>query len=91
MGVAFHTADVAYFGAFQAKQHMVYALKMLADDVQTGLGQEMMDIGDPASNGVFNRHHGQRGPALLNAEQHILKTVTGERLKIRPCGFACGM
>ena len=43
----------------QRHQLMAHAQEMLADDVQAGIRQQMMDVGDAAGDRVLDRDHGE--------------------------------
>ena len=56
---------------------MIDALEMLAIDEQSRSGKKMVDIGNPARDRVFDRHHGKRGAAFLNGKDHVLERGAG--------------
>ena len=67
--------------ARDAQQVEVNGQKILADDLQPGLGQQHMDIGHPAGNGVFDRDHGQVGGADGHQFKSVFETRAGNALQ----------
>ena len=53
---------------------MVHPLKMLANDVQTAMRHQMMDVGDASRDRVLDRDHGARRPGLpAHAGERVLE------------------
>ena len=61
------------FRAGHAEQHGIDALVMLADDIEAGFGQQVMDIRHTARDGILHRHHGAQRVPVLHRVQHVLK------------------
>ena len=57
--------------------------KCSADDVQPGVGQEVVDVGDPAGDRVVDRDHRQVGLAALDRREDVLERRAGQRLQVR--------
>ena len=47
-----------------------------------GLGQQDMDVGHPAGNGVFNRNHGQVGVAAGHQFESVLEAGAGDAFQL---------
>ena len=75
--VAMYLNQTVNRGTTRRKQLVVDRLEMFANDVKTGFGKEMMDIGNPSGDRIFNRHHRQMRVAILNSQQHVLKRPAG--------------
>src|SRR5690606_6451317 len=58
MGVAQNLRDIFQPGAWLRHQLMTYPQEMLTDDVEPGVWQEMMDIGNTTSDRILDRDHG---------------------------------
>ena len=56
--------------------------EMLADDVQPGIRQQVMDIGHPAGDGIFDRDHRVARIPTLDDRQRVLECRARERLEI---------
>ena len=69
---------VAERRAGHGHQLMADAQEVFADDVETGIGQQMMDVGDAAGDRVLDRDHGQSGFARFHRRQRILERRTGD-------------
>ena len=74
--------------AFRGQKPVVHRLKMLGNDKQAGFRQQVMDVGNPAGNRIFHRHHGKTGPSFLNTQDHLLKRGAGQRDHLRFYGGA---
>lgn len=70
-------------GARQPQQLVLYAQKMLADNMQPGFRQQKMNIGHPAGIGVFNRYHRQIGLAGRNLAHSFFKSIAGQIVLFR--------
>ena len=81
--VAVHLDKRVQSGARRCQQMMIDALEMLAIDEQAGIGKKVVNVGDPAGDRVFDRHHGQRGAPLLDGEDHVLERGAGKHLHLR--------
>ena len=55
--------------------------EVLADDVQAGFGQQVVDVGDAAVDRVLDRQHGEVGPALAQRRDGALEAVAGQRFE----------
>src|SRR5579864_8964204 len=62
---------------------MANAQKMLADDVQPGLGQKMVDIGDAAHQRIFHRNDAEIRIALAHRFGRVLECRTRHRDRVR--------
>ena len=71
--MAVHLDQIVKRRAAGCQKLMVDRLEMLTIDEQTRSGKKVMDVGDPPGDGIFHRHHGQRGTAFLNGQNHVLK------------------
>ena len=60
------------------------------DDVQTGFGQQMVDVGDPAIGRVFDRQHGQIGLAAAHRLDHVFEGAAGQGVHVG-AGIAAGL
>ncbi len=52
-------------------------LEVLGDDVETALGQQVVDIGDAPVERIFDRHHGKFGRARLHRADGVLEGHAG--------------
>src|SRR6202042_3439180 len=82
MDVAMDGFQVLDPGARDRQQLKVDREKGLAHDVQTGSGQERMDVGDPSGDRVLDRDHGEFGRAVLYGRESILEGRAGQRSEI---------
>ena len=67
-------------GVRQRHQLMAHAQEMLADDVQSRVRQQVMDVRHPPGHRVLDRDHGVAGVATLHRRQRILERGAGDRL-----------
>ena len=56
---------------------------MLADDMQPGGREKMVDVGDAAGDRVLDRDHGERRLAVADRRESILEGRAGQRLPVR--------
>ena len=56
--------------------------EVLGHDVQPRVGQEVMDVGDPAGDGVVDRDHREVGLAVLDRCEGVLERRARERLPV---------
>ena len=77
-----HPLDGRERRARQRHQLVAYAQEMLADDVQAGFGQQVMDVGDAAGHRVLDRDHGVARIPALHGRQRVLEGGAGQRLEI---------
>jgi peptidoglycan hydrolase-like protein with peptidoglycan-binding domain len=87
--MAVHVGDVVDPRAGDAKQMMVHPLIVLADDVQAGSGEEVVDIGDPAGDRVLDRDHRQCRLAILDRGEGVFERAARQRRHLRT-GAAAG-
>ncbi len=87
--LAHHGLDAVQRRTLQAQKLMAHAMEMLADDVEPGIGQEMMDVGDAAMQRVLDRDNRQIGLAVAHRRDRILEGGTGNGLGLRQ-GLARG-
>ncbi len=64
--------------AGQRQQMVVHPLEMLADDVEAGIGHQVMDVGDPAGDRVLDRDHREPRHAVANRREGILEGGAGQ-------------
>jgi hypothetical protein len=76
--VAAHGLDGLERGALRRQQLMVHPLEMFADDVEPGLRQQMMDIGDAAGDRVLHRQHREPRAALAHGGDGVLEARAGQ-------------
>ena len=69
--------------AGQCHQRVVDAQEVLGHDVQPRAGQEVVDVGDPAGDGVVDRDHRQVGLALVDCGEDVLEGGAGQGLPVR--------
>jgi hypothetical protein len=72
-GVAHRRADVGEPGARLRQEVDVHPQEVLADDVEPGLGQQVVDVGDPPVGRVLHRQHRELGPALAHRGDRALE------------------
>ena len=65
-------------GARRRHQLMAHAQEVLADDVEIGVGQQVMDVGDAAGDRVLDRDHGEARFARLHRLQRVLERRAGD-------------
>ena len=80
--VAVHGPDRVEGGAGDGQQRELDAQEVLGDDVEVGVGQEVVDVGDPAGDRVVDRDHRQVGLAALHGREDVLERRAGERLVV---------
>ncbi len=79
--VAQDALDGLQAGAGRGHQLVAHAQEVLADDVEIGFGQQVVDIGDAARHRVLDGDHGVARLARPDREQRILEGRTGDRLE----------
>src|SRR6476646_10957633 len=62
---------------------MADALEMFANNEQPRIGQQMMDVGDPAGDRVLDRDHGEPCLAALHRGKCVLEGGASKRLHLR--------
>ena len=82
-GVAAHGFDRFDIGVGMAEQLVLDFQKMLADDVEPGFGQQVMDVRHPARQRILDRNHAERRLAAGNRGKGVLERGTGQRLHVR--------
>ena len=55
---------------------------MLADDIEPAFGQDVVDVGDPAIERIFDRHDGIVGQPGLDRADGLLEGDAGHRLVV---------
>ena len=78
MDVAAHRADAVERRAGQRQQMMVHPLEMLADDVETGTGHQMVNVGDPAGDRVLDRDHREPRRTVADRREGVLERGAGQ-------------
>ena len=63
-------------------QLVAHAQEVLADDVEIGVGQQVMDVGDAAGDGVLDGDHGEPRFARLHRLQRVLERRAGDRVEV---------
>ena len=63
-------------------QLVAHAQEVLADDVEIGVGQQVMDVGDAAGDRVLDRDHGEARFARLHRLQRVLERRAGDRFQV---------
>ena len=81
--MAFDGLDVRQYRALRRQQLMPHRHEMLGDDMQPRVGHEVMNIGDAASDRVFDRDHAEAGFAAADRGKGIFKGRARHRLIIR--------
>ena len=82
--------------ARQRQQLKMDRQKGLADDVQVGGRQQVVNVGDPAGDRVLDRDHAEFGRAVAQRREGVLEGRAGQRLVIGKfstqaiCEFAPG-
>src|SRR3546814_2448979 len=66
-------------GPGQGKQAVPHPHEMLGDDLQPRLGQQEVNIGHPAMQGIFDRNDGTGGAAFDDAVDRILERKAWKR------------
>ena len=61
---------------------MPHALKALTDDVQLGIGQQMMNVGDAPGDRVFDRDHRESGAAFADGREGVLEGAARKRFHV---------
>ena len=51
-------------------------------DMQIRIRQQVVDIGDPARDRIFDRYHRQFGRAVVHSLKHVFKTRARQRLHL---------
>ena len=83
LDVALDNLDALESRTPHREQLMVYRLEVLADDVQTRLRQQVMDVRDPAAQGVLERDHRKRCLAVFRGREGVLEARVGHGLHRR--------
>jgi len=72
---------VARLAPFTAMSGMIAGV--LADDVQVGVRQQVVDVGDAAGDRVLDRDHAELGLARRYRGKRVLEGRAGQRLVAR--------
>ena len=83
VNVAVDAAQILDLRALDAEQVKMDRQEIFADDVQAGTGQEMMDVGDPASQRILDRDHAKFRAALGDGGEGVLETGAGQGVPAR--------
>src|SRR5690606_9025546 len=83
VNVAVHAADFLALHAWQHHELEMDRQKILARYVEPGLRQKIVNVCDPACNGVLDRNHGQVGLAGFDSVEGVLEGGAGQRLDFR--------
>jgi hypothetical protein len=62
---------------------VMHRMEVLGDDMQFGIGQQMVDVGDSAGGGILDRNHRQPRLTVAHGGEHILEGRAGQRLHLR--------
>ena len=79
-----HVRELLDPRARQRQQVVVHPLIVLADDVQAGARQQVVDVGDAAGDRVLDRDHRQPGLAVADGRERVLERPAGQRRQLRP-------
>ena len=80
--MAVHRPDRVQRRAGHPHQRELDAQEVLADDVQRGVRQEVVDVADPAGEGVVDRDHREVGLAALHRREDVLERRARHRLPV---------
>ena len=69
-------------GALGRQEAMIHPLEVFADDMQIRIRQQVVNIGDPARDRIFDRYHRQFGRAVVHSLKHVFKTRARQRLHL---------
>ena len=83
LDVAMYFLQCFQRGAFRRHQLMIDPQEMLANDVQGGMGQQLVNVRHPAGHRVFDRDHAKPRRAVFHRLQQILEGGAGQRLHLR--------
>src|SRR3546814_18239849 len=67
---------------------VLHLLEMLANDMQAGVRQQVMDVGDPPGAGVLDRDHGIAPAALVHGGTGVFEGGAGQGGHFRTGGPA---
>ncbi len=76
--MAVDRAEVADLRALHAEKLVVHPQEMLADDMQAGIRQQVMDVRHPTGDRVLDRDHGEPRLALVHGGEHVLEGRAGQ-------------
>src|SRR3546814_2143566 len=69
--VTVHRLDLVAPRSLGRQELVLHLLEMLANDMQAGVRQQVMDVGDPPGAGVLDRDHGIARAAIVHrSEEH---------------------
>ena len=80
MNMAVHGTQVRFAGALYAEQLEMNRQECLADDVQAGGGQQIVDVGDAAGDRILDRNHAKIGRAVLDRREGVLECRARQRI-----------
>ena len=78
-------------GTGAGEQIVADPLEMLGDDMEVGLGQELVDVGHAACRRVLDRDHREPRAAVRDRGEGIAEGLAGERGHCRIAGHAGGL
>ena len=79
-----HRLDLLELAPGHAHQRDPHPHEKLVEDVQPRLGQQAVDVGDPAIGRVFDRQHREIGIAAAHRLDHLLEGGAGHHLHPGP-------
>src|SRR5450631_502907 len=82
MHMAIDRPDVFELRASDAEQLKMNWQEIFPDDVETGTGQKMMDIGDTPRDRVLDWDHAKHRRALGDGSERVLEGCAGQRLPV---------
>ena len=82
--MAVNMGQFADFRARHGQKMVMHPVKMLADDVQVGIRQQMVDVGDPPGDGIFDGNHGQPRTAVMHGGEGVFEGAAGQGLHVAP-------
>ena len=88
--VAHRMGDLVELRAFDPQQVDMHPHEGFLDDMQPGLRQHRVDVGDPAIGRVLDRQHRQIGGAGFHRIDRVFEGAAGQRLHLRP-GLMAGL
>ena len=83
LGMAVHLDKRIKRRALGCQQMVIDPLEMLTIDEQPGFRKKMVNVGHASGDGIFHRHHGQRGTPFLYGKDHVLERGAGKHLHLR--------
>ena len=89
MHMAVHGLDVLDLGALEAEQLVAHRQEVLANDIEAGAGNKVMNVGDATRERVLDGDHREAGVAFIHGREHVLERVAGQHRHVGK-GLAAG-